>query len=94
MNFKITFTTVLRLAISLHNKVINLHSSLILLKTEVAIATLEYLKFAKNNNERPVLFNYVPHVFYLGAVLLLFCLIANNESKKLARLLVHLNLKS
>lgn len=76
MNFKITFKTVLRLAISLHSKAINPYGSLIrqLIETELAIATLEYLKFAKNNNERPVLFNYVPHVFYLGAVLLLFCL--------------------
>ena len=39
-----------------------------LTKMEVPSATLEYLRFAKNNNERPVLFNHVPHVFYRGAI--------------------------
>ncbi|MDJ0636266.1 MAG: hypothetical protein QNJ34_24005 [Xenococcaceae cyanobacterium MO_188.B29] len=39
-----------------------------LAEMEVPSATLEYLRFAKNNGERPVLFNYVPHVFYRGAI--------------------------
>lgn len=39
-----------------------------LVEMEVPSATLEYLQFAKNNGERPVLFNYVPHVFYQGAI--------------------------
>lgn len=39
-----------------------------LTRREVPIATLEYLEFAKNNGERPVLFNYVPHILYRGAI--------------------------
>ena len=39
-----------------------------LAKMEVPEATLKYLRFAKNNDERPVLFNHVPHVFYRGTI--------------------------
>ena len=39
-----------------------------LAKMEVPGATLEYLRFAKNNGDRPVLFNYIPHILYRGAI--------------------------
>ena len=39
-----------------------------LAKMEVPGATLEYLEFAQNNDERPVLFNYIPHILYRGAI--------------------------
>lgn len=29
---------------------------------------LEYLEFTENNGQRPVLFGYIPHILYRGAI--------------------------
>lgn len=35
---------------------------------ELPDTTLEYLKFAKNNRQRPFMFNHIPHILYLGII--------------------------